>query len=122
MSETQYKVIITPSAEAALEDYDEYLRYELFADQAADTWIDAFEQEMVSLRTFPGKYQLVDREPWRRAGIRFHPVKGQNVYYWISEERRKVYIIDVIGQRMNQDKRLIESLIAFYQDLANGLK
>ena len=51
-----------------------------------------------------------------------HPVKGQNIYYWISEERKKVYIFDVIGQRMNQDKRLIESLITFYQELASELE
>ena len=122
MSEKQYKVIVTPFAEAALDEYDEYLRSELFADQAADSWLDVFEQATISLRTFPEKYQLVAREPWHSAGIRFYPVKGQNIYYWISEERQKVYITDVIGQRMNQDKRLIESLIAFYQELANGLE
>ena len=122
MSEKLYKVIITPFAEAALDAYDEYLRSELFADQAADSWLDAFEQTIISLRSFPEKYQLADREPWRSAGIHMHPVKGQNIYYWISEERQKVYIFDVIGQRMNQDKRLIESLITFYQELASELE
>ncbi len=116
MREKKYKIIVTPLAEAALEAYDDYLRNELFADQAADSWLDAFEQETISLRTFPEKHQLVEREPWRSAGVRFHPVKGQIVYYWISEERMKVYILDVIGQRMDQDKQLLKSMTAFHPE------
>ena len=116
MNKKQYKVIVTPFAEAALQAYDDYLRLELFADQAADDWIELFGQEAKSLAFMPEKFPPVEKEPWHSEGIHCHPVKGINIYFWINAELGKVYITDVVSQRMNQDKRLIESCLAFYQD------
>ncbi len=117
MNEKQYKVIVTPFAETALQEYSDYLRLELVSDQAADNWIDLFEREAKSLAYMPEKFPLVEKEPWHSEGIHYHPVKSINIYFWINEERGKVYITDVVNQRMNQDKRLIESILSFYQDL-----
>ena len=118
MSEKRYKITVTPFVEQALQEYDDYLRLEAFDDQAADQWIDAFEREMDGLTTFPAKFRLMNKEPWHSAGVRIRSIKGRNIYYWISEERQKVYVIDVISEKMNQDKRLTESIIALYKELA----
>ena len=122
MSEKPYKVIITPFAEASLQQYDDYLRFELYADQAADDWIDLFENSVKELAFFPAKYPLVSNEPWHSEGVHSFPVKGQMIYYWISDERMKVYVMDVVSQRMDQNKRLIESQITFYQEMLKGLE
>lgn|GEM_PF-5829867 len=61
MNKKQYKVIVTPFAEAALQAYDDYLRLELFADQAADDWIELFEHEAKSLAFMPKKFPLVEK-------------------------------------------------------------
>ena len=105
-----------------MQQYDDYLRLELFADQAADDWLDLFEKEAQSLTFLPDRYPLVAKEPWHSEGIHYHPIKGINIYYWISDERGKVYITDVISQRMNQDKRLIESMLSFYRELMDSLE
>lgn len=115
MSEKQYEVIVTPFAESSLRDYDDYYRYELGADQAADHFLDRMEQEMKELSFLPNRYPLVDREPWYSNGVRFFPVIGYNIYYWVNEARMRVYVTDVISQKMDQDKRLIESMVAFNQ-------
>ena len=116
MSEGLFRVIVTPFAEASLQAYDDYLRLELLSDQAADDWIDIFEEETRSLSFMPGKYPLVQREPWHSEGIHYLPVKGRNIYFWINDELRKVYVTDVVDQRMDQNKRLIESTLAFDQE------
>ena len=100
----------------ALQEYDDYIRLELFTDQAADDWIELFEQEGKALAFMPEKFPLVEKEPWRSEGVRCHPVKSINIYFWINADLGKVYIIDFVSQRMNRDKRLIESWLAFYQD------
>ena len=99
MSEKLYKVIITPFAEAALDAYDEYLRSELFADQAADSWLDAFEQTIISLRSFPEKYQLADREPWHSAGIHMHPVKARtSTTGSVKSGRRCIFLMSLVRE------------------------
>ena len=114
MSEKQYDVIVTPFAEEALQRIDDRLRIELFAEQAADNWLDRLERTLQELSFLPNRYQLVGREPWYSNGIRYFPFMGYNIYYWVSEDRAKVYVIDVVAQRMDQDKRLIESALEFF--------
>ena len=80
MNEKRYKVIVTPFAEAALQQYDDYLRNELYADQAADDWIDLFENSIRELASFPEKYPLVSNEPWHSEGV---PVKGKRFNAWV---------------------------------------
>ena len=116
MDKKRYKVVVTPFAEAALEQYDDYLRLELFSNQAADARLELFEREAASLSFFPEKHPLMEREPWRSEGVRCRAVKGLNIYFWINGDRMKVYIIDVVSQRMDQDKRLLKALFAFYDE------
>ena len=116
MNNKRYKVIVTPFAETALMEYDDYLRCELLSDQAADCWLSLFEKEANSLAFMPERCPLVEREPWHSEGVRYHPVKGINIYFWINTKLEKVYIIDVVNQRMNQDKRLIESYLSLEKD------
>ena len=113
MSKRLYEVIITPFAESAMQDCVDYLRFELFSDQAADNWLDMMERAVNDIAFLPVKYPLVDREPWHSSGVRFYVVKGYIIYFWISDEKKIVYLIDVIHQRMDQDKRLFTSVQDF---------
>ena len=49
MSGKQYEVIVTPFAESALQRYYDHLRYELFAEQAANDWLNRMEQAIMEL-------------------------------------------------------------------------
>ncbi|MBR5344551.1 MAG: type II toxin-antitoxin system RelE/ParE family toxin [Clostridia bacterium] len=118
MSETLYKVVITPFAEAALQATYGYIRLELLAEQAADDWLDLMEREIFNLFCLPGRYPLVRREPWHSEGIHVQPVKGYNIYYWINEEQWKVFVIDVVNHRIQQDKRLTKSTQSFRQTIS----
>ena len=120
MSEKQYEVIVTPFAESALQEQVDYIRNALLADQTADLFLEQMEQSIQELAYLPHRYQLVDREPWHSNSIHCYPFMGYNIYYWVSEERMRVYVTDVISQRMNQDKRLIESTLAYYKSREEG--
>ena len=116
MSEKQYEVIVTPFAESALQDYYDHIRYESLDVQTADNWLDRMEQAIQELSELPNRFSLVPREPWYSNGVRYYPFIGYNIYYWLNEERIKVYVIDVICQKVDQDKRLIESMLAYYKN------
>jgi toxin ParE1/3/4 len=115
MSEKQYDVIVTPFAESALQDYYDRIRYELLDVQSADNWLDRMEQAIQELSELPYRFSLVPREPWYSNGVRYYPFIGYNIYYWVNEDRIKVYVIDVVCQKMDQDKRLIKSMLAYYK-------
>ena len=115
MSEKQYDVIVTPFAESALQDYYHRIRYELLDVQSADNWLDRMEQAIHELSELPYRFSLVPSEPWYSNGVRYYPFIGYNIYYWVNEDRIKVYVIDVVCQKMDQDKRLIKSMLAYYK-------
>jgi toxin ParE1/3/4 len=112
MSEKQYEVIVTPFAESSLQDYADSIRYDLLDDETADLFLDRMEQAIRELGYLPYRYTLVTKEPWHSNGIRFFPHIGYNIYYWINEARMRVYVTDVINQKMDQDKRLLKAMIA----------
>ena len=115
MSEKQYEVMVTPFAETAIQSQEDYLRFTLYSDQAADHWLDMMEHVLMDLAFLPERYPIIDREPWHSERVRYHVVEGYIVYFWIAEKKKTVYLVDVISQRLDQDKRLLASTQAFEQ-------
>ena len=103
---------MTPFAESSLQDYADSIRYDLLDDETADLFLDRMEQAIRELGYLPYRYTLVTKEPWHSNGIRFFPHIGYNIYYWINEARMRVYVTDVINQKMDQDKHLLKAMIA----------
>ncbi len=120
MTEKQYEVIITPFAESALQTCYDYIRYELLAEETADKWLDRMENAIQGLSILPRKYHTVEREPWHSNDIRCLSIIGYNIYYWINDNNMKVYIIDVVSHKMDQDKRLIESVLSHDRNADEG--
>lgn len=103
---TVYDVIITPDAEADLQEIYDYIAYTLLVPETANSYVDNIENAILNLDTFPTGYPFVDFEPWRSRGLRFIPVKNFIVYFVIREELSSVYIMNVIYNKRNQLRAL----------------
>jgi len=78
------------------------------------------ENAIQGLSILPRKYHTVEREPWHSNDIRCLSIIGYNIYYWINDNNMKVYIIDVVSHKMDQDKRLIESMLSHDRNADEG--
>lgn len=49
-----------------------------------------------------GRFALIDREPWKKEGIRKMTVKNFIVYYYINEDDKTIWITSVVYGRRDQ--------------------
>ena len=102
-----YEVKITKQALNQMQDIVDYISSELLAPVAADRLLDKMEEVIKSLSLYPGKYALIEEEPWRSEGIRKIVVKNFLVYFWIDEANENVQITAVIYSKRDQISQLI---------------
>ena len=91
-----------------MQDIVDYISSELLAPVAADRLLDKMEEVIKSLSLYPGKYALIEEEPWRSEGVRKIIVKNFFIYYWVDDKNSRVQIIAVIYSRRDQIKQLAE--------------
>lgn len=106
MAENPYNVIVTDQAHEQLLRTKMYYAYKLTAPDAAKAFIDRMEESFASLARNPKIGSLVNGEPWRSEGIHFIPVKTHNIYFYIDEPNKTVWITAVVDFRMDQKKQL----------------
>ncbi len=104
-----YSIIITPDAENDLNELDDYITYVLKAPDTAIVFVGMIKEKLLTLCNNPGRYRLVDFEPWHSKGIRRMNVRNFGVFYSILDEYKEVYIQNVIYQKRDL-KRLAGSL------------
>lgn len=102
----EYKVIVTDHALSSMTQIRDYIAFELSNPDAAVKHLRLFQKEIRTLSENPGRYQLIDEEPWHSDGIRRLKVRNYCVYYWISKDERTVYVIDVIYAGSDEKKWL----------------
>ena len=85
-----YKIIITPDAEEDLFELRNYIADVLLARDTA-------------------RYKPVDDEPWHSRGIRRIMANNFFVYYRIDEDRKQVFVLNVIYARRDQ-LRMLEQM------------
>ena len=71
-----YTVKLTPHAVVQMQETIAYISKVLLVPDTAAGWANRLEKEISSLHTMPGRYPLIDREPWKSRGIRKMPVKN----------------------------------------------
>lgn len=108
MRDKTYSVKITPQAEIQLSEITKFLVNELNEPIIAKRLLARIEQSVLSLSTFPYRTKLLDREPWRSAGVRLMPISNFNIYLWINEENCIVHVIAVVYGRRDQLKQLLQ--------------
>lgn len=101
-----YKIIITPDAEEDLVELRNYIADVLLARDTARNYIRTIRKEIGTLSEMPAKYKPVDDEPWHSRGIRRIMANNFFVYYRIDEDRKLVYILNVIYARRDQLRML----------------
>ena len=81
----------------------------LLARDTARNYIRTIRKEIGTLSEMPARYKPVDDEPWHSRGIRRIMVNNFFVYYRIDEDRKQVFILNVIYAR--QDRlRMLEQM------------
>ena len=104
-----YKIIITPDAEEDLVELRNYIADVLLARDTARNYIRTIRKEIGSLSEMPARYKPVDDEPWHSRGIRRIMANNFFVYYRIDEDRKQVFVLNVIYARRDQ-LRVLEQM------------
>ena len=104
-----YKIIITPDAEQDLVELRNYIADVLLARDTARNYIRTIRKEIRSLSELPARYKPVDDEPWHSRGIRRIMANNFFVYYRIDEDRKQVFVLNVIYARRDQ-LRMLEQM------------
>lgn len=98
----KYTVKITDSAISQIKETVNYISASLLEPETAIKWADFLQREISGLSFMPGRYPLIDREPWKSEGIRKMTVKNFLVYYYINENDKTVWITAVVYGRRDQ--------------------
>ena len=104
-----YKIILTPDAEEDLFELRNYIADVLLARDTARNYIRTIRKEIGSLSELPARYMPVDDEPWHSRGIRRIMANNFFVYYRIDEDRKQVFVLNVIYARRDQ-LRMLEQM------------
>ena len=115
----EYSVIITPDAESDLNELDDYITFTLKAPDTAIAYIISIKERLQSLCVNPERYRPVDFEPWHSKGIRKMIVRNFAVFYLILEEYNEVYIQNIIYQKRDLERIVLESTFD-HDDLQTG--
>lgn len=95
----EYNVIITPDAEKDLNELDDYISFELQVPEIALVYLEAIKQELLTLKTAPNRYRLMDEEPWHSRGVRRMNVKNFAAFYVVQDDYQEVYVQNIIYQK-----------------------
>ena len=95
----EYKIVITPDAEADLNELDEYISFHLMAPDTAIRCIRYIRSKIAGLRKTPKRYRLIEDEPWHSRGIRRMNAKNFAVFFYVYEKYNEVYVQNIIYQK-----------------------
>lgn len=89
----QYEIRYTHAAINDIEEKFDYITFQFRAPTLAETWyLRLCELIQEDLSTFPLKYPLYDRTPWREKGIRLFTTRNDIVLYSVDTDADIVYI------------------------------
>ena len=82
----EYEIIITPDAEADLNELDDYITFELKAPETAVRYIEDIKSQITMLSKSPRRFKLMENEPWKSRGVRRMNAKNFAVFFYVYEE------------------------------------
>lgn len=96
----EYKVIISPSAEADMGQIAHYIARDLREPDTALNLLRRFRQSIADLRSMPERYPLVRDDFLAAKGVRSFLVDNYLVFYMVSREKNEVNILNMVyGKR-----------------------
>ena len=93
------ELFITAQAEQDLNGAVNYIDHILLNPKAADDLLNEAERKLSELALFPEKYALADDPVLKSWGIRFTNVKNYLVFYLVSRQEQRVYIVRFLFQK-----------------------
>ena len=101
-----FEIIITPDAEADLQEIRDYIAYTLLVPDTALDHIRAVRKEIEKLSYMAESIAPVDKEPWHSRGVRKIISKNFYIYYRLDKSSGRVYVMNVIYSKRDQFKAL----------------
>ncbi|MGN0851932.1 MAG: type II toxin-antitoxin system RelE/ParE family toxin [Kiritimatiellia bacterium] len=95
----EYRIEMTPEAEADIDEAYSYISCQLENPQAAFELTDGIYDGIGKLSAMPSRFPVWRREPLKSEGVRFFGVKNFNVFYVIDATRRTVFVLRVMYSR-----------------------
>lgn len=92
MDTNQYKVIITPTAYKEINKIYDYIKEELYAENAAKNLMKKVEEEVQRLKYAPKIHTEIEKEDELKRIYRRIVIKNYIILYTIDEENNVVFI------------------------------
>ena len=108
-----FSVHISKQAADDLRGIFEYIAFSLHSAEAAELQLMRLETGIKSLSSFPQRFKLYEKEPWKGRGLRMMLVNHYLVYYICNSEQKNVHIIRVIYGGRDMDGLLRDALEDF---------
>ena len=96
---SEYSVVITPEAEADIDNLWGYITYELESPDSAYKIVEDLYDEMGKLGSMPKRFRVIPREPWKSRGVRFMFVHNYRIHYIVNDDQMTVTIFSVMYSR-----------------------
>ena len=104
----EYRIDITPEAQANINEIIQYIRVALKAPKSAASLLKKLKEGIASLAAFPARVAPMEEEFGQRLGIRKLPVKKYLIYFRIDEDTHRVLILAVVYGGRDQWQQLLE--------------
>ena len=96
---TEYSLIIGKLAEQDLLEIISYIQEILFQPESAKRIYRAIKEQIMSLSTMPGRYAVIEEEPYSSIGVRKIKVENYLIFYVVNEKEKTVSILRVLYNR-----------------------
>lgn len=91
----KFKIIYSPEALDDLRKIYSYIAFKLKAPDSAKNQAKRIREEIRSLDFMPGRYALVDFEPWKSRNTHKVTVNNYVVFYAVDEDTTTVTVIRI---------------------------
>lgn len=102
----EYKVVITDSALHDMAEIYNYISDRLLSPENAAGQYDRIAEGILKLAVLPGRFGIIDAEPWKTKGLRRMLVDNYSVFYVVRNETVIVtavlYSASDLGKRLEQ--------------------
>lgn len=100
-----YNVVYLPTARKQLEDAVMYIAVDLCTPDAAMSLADEVDDAVRKLKEMPYRFPIYHTLYAMKHEIRFFPVKSNNVFYVINEEKKIVEIWRILHRLQRRNSR-----------------
>ena len=106
----KWKVTVTPEFGTDIRSINSYISNELLEPDVAKKLIDRILLSVGELSSFPLRYPVYEKEPWRSRGLRKMKIGNYLIFYISDEKTETVIVLRIFYAGRNIQKCLEENL------------